>query len=265
MTTAHVLPEDGLPTSAATILLLRDGDAGLEVFMVRRHHEVEFAAGALVFPGGKAAPGDFGPGISDFADGVSGWSDGLRAVATAAIREAFEEAGVLIARDQDTGLLVSEARLAALDHYRERIEKGDTSLLAMLRHERLRLACDQLVHFAHWVTPKHMPRRYDTHFFLVRAPVGHAGQHCGRESVESLWVRPQDAIAKRKEWRIMFPTRLNLMKLAESATVDDALSRARQESPVIVEPWVEERPDGKRLRIREDAGYELTDVPLRDG
>jgi hypothetical protein len=160
---------------------------------------------------------------------------------------------------------VSEARLAALDYYREPVEKGEAALLTMLRVERLRLACDLLVHFAHWVTPKHMPRRYDTHFFLVRTPVGHAGQHCGRESVDSLWVRPQDAIANRKEWRIMFPTRLNLMKLAEADTVEAALSRARRESPVMVEPWVEEAPDGKRLRIREDAGYRLTNVPLKDG
>jgi hypothetical protein len=135
----------------------------------------------------------------------------------------------------------------------------------MVRRERLRLACDELVHFAHWVTPKHMPRRYDTHFFLARAPLGHTGQHCGRESVDSLWVRPEDAIANRKEWRIMFPTRLNLMKLAASKTVDAAISRADAEPPVIVEPWIEEAPDGKRLRIREDAGYDLTNVPLKDG
>lgn len=265
MSITPISSKDSEPVPSATILLLRDGDSGLEVFMVKRHHEIEFAAGALVFPGGKAASGDFDPDISDFADGVSTWSAGLRAVAVAAIREAFEEAGVLIARDQDTGELVSETRLASLDHYREQIEKGETSLLMMLRQERLRLASDQLAHFAHWVTPMHMPRRYDTHFFLVRSPFGHSGQHCGRESVDSLWVRPQDAIANRKEWRIMFPTRLNLMKLAESRSVDDALARARSEPPLTVEPWIEEGPDGKRLRIREDAGYALTNVPLKDG
>ena len=265
MKTTRVLPKNGDPVPAATILLLRDGAAGFQVFMVRRHHEIEFAAGALVFPGGKAAPGDFDSGISDFAEGVSVWNDGLQAVAVAAIREAFEEAGVLIARDQNTRELVSEMRLAALDRYREPLEKGNISLLSMLRQEQLRLACDQLAHFAHWVTPKHMPRRYDTHFFLARAPAGHFGQHCGRESVDSLWVSPQEAITKRREWHIMFPTRLNLMKLAEANSVEDALSRARKQPPVTVEPWVEEAPGGKRLRIREDAGYALTNVPLKDG
>ncbi|HEX9158941.1 MAG TPA: hypothetical protein VF835_01835 [Rhizomicrobium sp.] len=250
---------------AATILLLRDGDAGLEVFMVRRHHEIEFAAGALVFPGGKAAPDDFDPALIAFTNGTSGWSKEMQAVGVAAIREAFEEAGVLLARDATSGDMVDGSRLTQLDKYRERIERGEISLLNMLRHEQLRLACDELVHFAHWVTPKHMPRRYDTHFFLARPPPGHSGQHCGRESVDSLWVRPQDAIANRKEWRIMFPTRLNLMKLAEVNTVEQALSAARKEPPATVEPWVEETPEGKRLRIRGDAGYSLTDVALKDG
>src|SRR5215469_9780850 len=114
MSTARVLPKDSEPVPSATILLLRDGDAGLDVFMVRRHHEIEFAAGALVFPGGKAAPGDFDPEISDFSDGVPAWSAAVRAVAVAAIREGFEESGVLLARDRDTGALVGEARLSAL-------------------------------------------------------------------------------------------------------------------------------------------------------
>jgi 8-oxo-dGTP pyrophosphatase MutT (NUDIX family) len=265
MSSENVLHNEITPVAAATILLLRDGETGLEVFMVRRHHEIEFAAGALVFPGGKASIDDFDAELGDRADGASGLSGEMRPLAAAAIREAFEEAGVLLARDETTGKLVSEARLAELDCYRERIEKGEIALLDMVRRERLRLACDQLVHFAHWVTPKHMPRRYDTHFFVARVPVGHSGQHCGRESVDSLWVRPKDAIENRKQLRIMFPTRLNLMKLAESETVDEALSGARSEPPVNVEPWVEETPHGKRLRIREDAGYELTNVPLRDG
>src|SRR5579862_2863761 len=212
MSTEHDSTRDTKPVPAATILLLRDHDCGPEVFMVRRHHEIEFAAGALVFPGGKAAPDDFDPALFDFADGVLGWNGDLCAAAAAAIREAFEEAGVLLARDDMTNALVSEARLAELDAYRERLEKGVTSLVAMLRRERLRLACDELAHFAHWVTPKYMPKRYDTHFFLARARIGLWGHHWGRESVDSLWVRPADAIANRREWRIMFPTRLNLMK-----------------------------------------------------
>src|SRR5947209_5202316 len=98
MRNERVLP-DSAAVPAATILLLRDGESGLEVFMVRRHHEIEFAAGALVFPGGKASADDFAPGLADRADGVHAVNDQMRAFMAAAIREAFEEAGVLLARE----------------------------------------------------------------------------------------------------------------------------------------------------------------------
>lgn len=249
---------------AATILLVRDAGDGIEVFMVKRHHQIEFAAGALVFPGGKASPADFDAGLADVVDGVSGRPPHLKALAATAIREAFEEAGVLLARDAETGELVGETRLVALDHYREQIEKAEVTLLDMLRRERLRLACDELVHFAHWITPKAMSKRFDTHFFLARAPQGHAGSHDGRESVDSLWVRPEDAISNRQDWNIMFPTRLNLMKLARAKNVADALATARAAEPVTVEPWVEQGPSGKLLRIRDDAGYDTTVFAMRE-
>jgi 8-oxo-dGTP pyrophosphatase MutT (NUDIX family) len=252
------------PIPAATILLARDGEGGLEVFMVRRHYEIEFAAGAVVFPGGKASPEDFDPALGDHCDGMGAWSAELRALGVTAIREAFEEAGVLLARDAETKEFVGEQRLNALDSYRHRIETGDISLLEMLRRERLRLACDAFVQFAHWITPKHMPKRFDTHFFLARAPFGHEGQHCGRESIDSLWIRPDDAIANRKKLKLMFPTRLNLMKLARAKSVDEALASARAEPPVTVEPWTEVTPEGKYIRIRDDAGYELTTIALRE-
>ncbi len=250
------------PVPAATILIVRDGANGLEVFMVQRHHQIDFAAGALVFPGGKADPPDFAPELEEHADSIESWPRDLRPLVFAAIREAFEEAGVLFARDG--GAMIGEERLAALQPYREKIEKGETSLLDMLRREKLTLACDALVHFAHWVTPNNMPRRFDTHFFVARASAGHTGQHDGRESVDSVWLRPEDALADRKRWTIIFPTKLNLLKLGRSATVADALAAARATPPLTVEPWVEDSPEGKRLRIREDAGYEPTWTWLKD-
>jgi 8-oxo-dGTP pyrophosphatase MutT (NUDIX family) len=246
------------------MLLARDGSDGIEVFMVKRHHEMGFAAGALVFPGGKACREDFDASLADCMDGVSDWSPHMRAVAVAAIREAFEEAGVLLARDHGTGAIVAGERLDALDSYREKIENGQTSLGEMLQRERLTLACDELVHFAHWITPKSMPKRFDTHFFLARAPADHAGRHDGRESVDSLWARPEEAIAKRRQWNIMFPTKLNLMKLANSRTVAEALAAARAAPPLTVEPWLEDGPQGKHFRIRDDAGYETTRIAVGD-
>ncbi|MGD0191386.1 MAG: NUDIX hydrolase [Rhizomicrobium sp.] len=252
------------PVPAATILIVRDAEHGLEVFMVKRHHQIDFVAGALVFPGGKSARGDFDAALAEFADGISAWSTDDRALAATAIREAFEESGILLGRDADTKALVEPSRLESLQHYREPLEKGEISLLDMLRTERLRLACDELVHFAHWVTPKNMPKRFDTHFYLAKAPAGQLGRHDGRESVDSIWIRPQDAITDRKKWNVIFPTKLNLMKLGTADTVDEAMAAARATPPLTVEPWVEEGPEGGILRIREDAGYLQTTALLRD-
>lgn len=253
------------PVPAATILLVRDGSSGLEVFMVKRHHQIDFAQGALVFPGGKASKADFDPVLGEHMDGAAAWSAEMRALAAAAIREAFEEAGILLARDAKTGLIIDEARLARLEQYRQPLEKGEMTLRELVERENLRLACDHLIHFAHWITPKMMPKRFDTHFFIALAPHGHAGHHDGRESVDSVWIAPDQAIVDRKRWNIIFPTKLNLMKLAQSKTVDTALAAARAAPPLTVEPWVEEGDGGPILRIRADAGYEQTWTSMRDG
>jgi 8-oxo-dGTP pyrophosphatase MutT (NUDIX family) len=216
-----------------------------------------------VFPGGKAGPEDYDPALVPHVDGAANWPDELRALGITAIREAFEEAGVLQARDAASGEFVTVERLAALDPFREALERKQVSLLEFLQQQNLRLACDQLVPFAHWITPRVMLRRFDTYFFLARAPDNHMGQHCGRESVNSLWVRPADAIFGGGG-SLMFPTRLNLMKLARAASVSEALAAARTVPPVAVEPWVEDMPDGKYVCIREDAGYEITRLPVRE-
>jgi hypothetical protein len=110
-----------------------------------------------------------------------------------------------------------------------------------------------------------MPKRFDTHFFIARAPHGHIGRHDGRESVDSLWIAPSEAVTDRKKWNVIFPTKLNLMKLAQSTSVDDALKAARATPPLTVEPWIDQGPDGAILRIREDAGYTQTWTSVRDG
>ncbi len=249
---------------AATILLLRDGPQGLEVFMVKRHHQIDFASGALVFPGGKVFEGDSHAALENLTDGVSDWSTDMRALGAAAIREVFEESGILLAREEGSKELVSAERAAALEHYRAPLDKREIELAAMLHKEKLRLACDQLTHFAHWITPEMMPKRFDTHFFIAAVPQGHLGRHDGRESVDSIWIRPQDAIADRKKWTVIFPTKLNLMKLAESKTVAEAIAAARARPPVPVLPWTEPGPDGMVLRIRDDAGYKQTSALLKD-
>lgn len=252
------------PVPAATIVITRDGANGMEVFMVKRHHQIDFVAGALVFPGGKVAKGDLDPALAEFMDGFDALSAGTPPLAAAAIREAFEESGILFARAAGEATLVTPERLERLEHYRPGLEKGEIALVDMLRAENLRLACDQLVRFAHWITPENMPKRFDTHFFLAAAPSGHLGRHDGRESVDSIWIGPAEAVADRKRWNVIFPTKLNLMKLARSSSVDDALSAARAETPLTVTPWIEQSAEGAVLRIRDDAGYEQTSALLRE-
>lgn len=251
------------PVPAATILLLRDGADGLEVFMVKRHHQIDFVAGALVFPGGKVEKGDSEAALEQHFDGGKDWTPDMRAMGAGAIREAFEESGILLARDARTGDFVSAERLEELQHYRPKLDKREEALADVLEREKLRLALDQLVHFAHWITPDNMPKRFDTHFFLAVSPVGHAGSHDGRESVDSIWIRPGNAIADRKKWSVIFPTRLNLEKLDKSRTVADALAAARADKVLPVLPWVEKGPDGQVLRIRDDAGYDTVSESMR--
>src|SRR6185437_12814129 len=217
-----------VPVPAATILLLRDGDAGLEVFMVKRHHQIGFVAGALVFPGGKLEKGDSDAALAAHVDCDPTWTADMRALGAGAIREAFEESGIMLAR------------------------------------QNLRLALDQLVHFAHWITPANMPKRFDTHFFLAVSPVGHAGSHDGRESVDSIWITPGEAISDRKRWNVIFPTKLNLMKLDKSKRVDAAIAAARAGRVLPVTPWVENGPDGQILKIRDDAGYAQTSANMKE-
>jgi 8-oxo-dGTP pyrophosphatase MutT (NUDIX family) len=249
---------------AATILIVRDGASGLEVFMVKRHYQIDFMAGALVFPGGKVHAGDRDAMLSQHVDGIAVLSEDELALRAAAIREAFEESGILFAREEGSAAFISAKQLAPLDRYRAPLEKGEASFADVLRSEHLRLACDCLVPFAHWITPMNMPKRFDTHFFIAAAPEGHAGAHDGRESVDSVWINPDAAIADRKKWNLVFPTKLNLMKLAPFKTVADAIAVAQANPPLTVTPWIEEAPEGQRLRIREDAGYAQTSTLLRN-
>ncbi len=177
------------PRPAASILLLRDGPAGLETFMVVRHHQIDFASGALVFPGGRMEAADTEMAAASVAapppgqsPGVGGrgpkpvegrasfrtpygprlQADPLAAFKVAAIREAFEECGVLLARADGEDGFVPAARAAALDRA--------APFADLMARQRLAPALDALVPFAHWITPDFVPKRFDTHFFLALAP-----------------------------------------------------------------------------------------------
>ena len=246
--------------------MLRDGNEGLEVFMVVRHHQIDFASGALVFPGGKTDKNDHDPALGAYLDGAD-TEPNRCGIQVAAIREAFEECGILLAREAGTTDLVSGTRLAELEDYRDRLHKGDVSILEFLERENLRLACDQLVHFAHWITPVSLPKRFDTHFFLAVAPPDHLAIHDGHESVDSVWIRPDDAIADAESGRhtIIFPTLRNVVKLGYSKTTSEAIAAARADTIVTVLPAMEKRADGVYLRIPPEAGYDISEERVPGG
>ena len=263
MTAKPTSPAPILP--ASTVLLLRDDPAGLLVFMVERHHAIDFASGALVFPGGKVDAGDHETRVREHTAGTAALDDAALALRIAAIREAFEEAGVLLARPAGGGALIDDDRLAALGRrYRADLEAGRLTIGEMAAAEGLELAVDLLVPFARWITPDVMPRRFDTHFFLAPATDAHfaTARHDGGEAVESVWIRPADALAEASAGRrtVIFATEMNLAKLANSATVADALARARRDPIVTVMPEVLFVAGGRRLRIPAAAGYGVTEV-----
>ncbi len=255
--------EPATPVPAATIMMLRDDDDGLEVFMVVRHHQIDFASGALVFPGGKADPADFDSALDDYLDGAMTDPD-MKAIQVASIREAFEECGVLLARTAGTDELISGERLAELESYRDQLHKGELTILEFLQRENLRLACDTLNHFAHWVTPPMMPKRFDTHFFLAAAPADHLAVHDGHESVDSVWIKPAEALADAASGKrtVIFPTLRNIEKLDKHKTTSEAIAATEDRTPVMVLPWTEKRDDGNYLCIPPEAGYDISEEKM---
>ncbi|MCO6417044.1 NUDIX domain-containing protein [Siccirubricoccus sp. KC 17139] len=237
---------------AATVLLLRDGPAGPEVFMVVRHRQIEFAAGALVFPGGRVEPAD-----AEIAAGL-GTDDPFAALRVAAIREAFEESGLLLARTAGGVALTPEQGAAVAAAHRDALNAGSRGFAALLQAEGLVPDIGALVRFAHWVTPDDLPKRFDTHFFLAPAPGGHAAAHDGREAVDSVWITPEAALAAAEAGTrtVLFPTRLNLGRLAGAASLEAAMAAARAREVVRVQPVLETDASGARfLRIPVEAGY----------
>jgi len=197
---------------AATVMLLRDTAAGIEVFMLRRTTAALFAGGMYVFPGGRVDPTD-GEGDAGFR--------------AAAIRECYEEAGVLLAEDAD-GRMVEDGH-PALDH-RVGVYDGSVDVNALCASHGLRVAADQMAWVSHWVTPIAESRRFDTRFFVALAPPHQTSHHDDNETIESLWVRPADALEHHAsgKLRMLPPTIENLRFLALHSTAADALAAARE-------------------------------------
>lgn len=254
------------PRLSATVLLLRDAPS-LQVLMVKRHYEIDFAAGALVFPGGKANDEDASPAWSDVCDGS--FDDVERTARIAAVREAYEEAGIILARPKSArgegAALVGPDTAKALDPMRAAVDRQEASFLELIRKHDLVLALDTLVYFGHWITPTMMPKRFDTHFYLAPTPPDQVAENDGRETTEAVWLGAQQALDMEAagEATIIFPTRMNLGKLAEVGSVSAATARFGSEPVVTVLPVVGKDDDGNPcLHIPVEAGYVQSIEPL---
>lgn len=217
-------PRDPAPLRpAATVLLMRDSAEGIEVLMTRRSATASFAPGAYVFPGG---------GI-DAADAASHGITARRATqsdlhltqAIAAIRESFEELGVLLARHRD-GRLATQADIVAMDR--------KVPFAAQCTALGLTLAADTVFVLAHWITDRDLPRRFDVPFLVARMPEGQTPVADEGEQFEPTWVRPADALARHAQDRffMIFPTIRTLQRLVDFRTVDALLAACASEQPL---------------------------------
>ncbi len=232
-----------VPTrDAATIVLLRDGASGLEAYLLRRAATMSFAARMHVFPGGRVDPADstahvdwFGPSPHEWAGLLTADAALCRGLVCAAVRETFEESGVLLAgAGPDAVADVAgpewEADRIALIERRE-------SLSGLLSRRGLALRADLLRPWAHWITPELEPKRYDTRFFVAALPPGQQARDVGGEADATMWLTPAEA-ARRHEaggLEMLPPTITTLRELADYATTADVMQAAaeRDISPVL--------------------------------
>ena len=238
---------------SATVMLVRDVPR-FEVLMVQRHHQIEFASGALVFPGGKLEDSDRDPAWSTTLSGVQGLGDLERALRICAIREAFEESGILLVAHGPGAADVIEARAAA---GREDVAAGRIGFRELVCELGLNLDLSALTPFARWITPPFMRKRFDTRFYLMAAPAAQIAACDGYETVDAEWIAPGEALrlAEAGERTLVFPTRLNLKLLATSTSVTEALASAASRVVRTVQPDVTEVEGRFMVSIPADVGY----------
>ena len=258
-----------VPRPAATLVLLRDSARGPEVLLLQRSPHLDFMAGAFVFPGGGVDATDRAPDIAARCVGLDDAAASARlslasgglAYFVAAIRETFEEAGLLLGYEPAGHLLdlkpsLEETRFA---EHRHAVHDRKRTLSEVCAAESLQLATDRIVYLSHWITPVSEKKRYDTRFFVAAVPENQASLHDDIESVSQLWITPSDALAmqSRGELMLRFPTIKTLEMIAGYATTAEALEGVHARGDIRAQlPWVINRR-GEVLRLLPgEPGYE---------
>jgi 8-oxo-dGTP pyrophosphatase MutT (NUDIX family) len=263
-------PDDIPVRDAATVMLLRDGEGGLEVCMQQRNLNSDFVGGAYVFPGGAVDPGDNDPAVAarcrgripaeadrllDLPEGSGGLGFWV-----AAIREAFEESGVLLAsRAEDAdgvALSFEDPDVAArFEEHRRAVDAGERTLVEVCDAEGVVLDCGGLHYFSRWITPVGAPRRYDTRFFVAAAPPQQVAVHDDREVIGTHWLTPADALARHDAGEIVliFPTVRSLVALRRFERAGEVLAHAASLARIpAVLPTVSDTGGGMRIILPGD-------------
>jgi glyoxylase-like metal-dependent hydrolase (beta-lactamase superfamily II)/8-oxo-dGTP pyrophosphatase MutT (NUDIX family) len=257
-----------VPRPAATLILVRDTSAGMEVFMMRRSQAAEFVGGAHVFPGGGVDASDSSAELAAHCEGLDdaeasrilGMERGGLAYWAAAMRECFEEAGLLLAHDE-------RGEYADLNHpqgvevyaqWRESIRAGRATLADLCREHDLRLAAGRLAYYSHWITQPGRPRRYDTRFFVALAPGAQTASHDNSETIDHLWIQPAAALERhrRGDMHLVFPTIKTLESIAQFPTAEALMAYARspRKMPPMA-PRAASTREGPKLLVPGDYAY----------
>ena len=253
------------PKQASTVVLLRDGVAGLEVYVLRRTRGMPFAGGMTAYPGGGVDPRDSDVEIGWVGPAPAEWGAAFgcdermaRELVCAAVRETFEEAGVLLAGSSD-GAVVPDVSGDDWEEQRQALLSRELSLTELLAGRGLALRSDLLRPFAHWITPPEEPRRYDTKFFAAALPVGQEARHVSGEADEASWLTPAEALAEMSAGlRPMLPPTIHTLRQLEPfPDVAAALAGSPPEPLHPISPTFAEEadgrwavlPDGTRIRM----------------
>lgn len=257
-----------IPRPAATLVLVRDASEGLEVFMIRRNQSAAFMGGAHVFPGGGVDPQDGSGESAAHCEGLDdgeasrllGLAQGGLAYWIAAMRECFEEAGLLLAHDASGGYvdLNREERRSVIAQWRESVRSGRATLADLCREHGLRLAAGRMAYYSHWITQPGRPRRFDTRFFVAEAPAAQTPSHDNSETVDHLWIRPRSALERHRagDMHLVFPTIKTLESIADfgSAAALMKFARSPRKMPAMA-PRTAVGRDGKKMLIPGDHAY----------
>ena len=232
------------PRPAATCVLMRPHPGGgVEVFMVRRHIQSDFAPDVYVFPGGSVTAGDR---LAEESSGLcrAAADDPLgEGFHVAALRECFEEAGVLLAWRDGAPLTLAPDDLARFAEYRAALQGQRLTMAALAEQERLTFAADALTPWAHWITPEAFPKRFDTHFYLAEMPASQEAAYDDLETTDGVWIMPEEASAgyERGEFPLVFAQIHQLRELHGLGSFAAARARFAGHSPRMIMPRVVER------------------------